>query len=455
MDRQPDRLVGVAETDAVSKPDAAGTPGASTAGDPYVPLNGNGGYLIKRYDLTLTYKVSNNRLTARAQIVAVAAQKLSRLSLDLAGLRVSKVSVNGRAAARFTQPGRKLHIWPDASLEVGSDILLDVHYAGNPTPVGGRWGKLGWDELDDGVIVASQPNGAPSWFPCNDHPSNKAGYRISVTTDSRYQVLANGVLIGKSTSSSQTTWVYDQPEPMATYLATVQIGRYETVELGSSPVISRAAIPLRRRSDVRTDFARQQQMIEVFSRIFGPYPFAGYTVVVTNDDLEIPLEAQGLSIFGSNFVDGERSHERLVAHELAHQWFGNSVTLDSWQHIWLNEGFACYAEWLWAENSGGPAAAAIAAQARSALAKQPQDLVIADPGPGLMFDDRVYKRGALTLHALRSQMGDAAFFPLIQEWVASKRHGNANTRDFIDLASHRGGELKLLQRWLYEEKLPA
>ena len=199
-----------------------------------------------------------------------------------------------------------------------------------------------------------------------------------------------------------TTWTYEQAEPTSTYLITLQIGDYDRHRLAKTPVPIHAVLPDRLRRNFDHDFGRQPQMMKLFVKLFGPYPLAtGYTVVVTDDDLEIPLEAQGISIFGANHCDGQRDAERLIAHELAHQWFGNSVTARRWRDIWLHEGFACYAEWLWSEDSGGPSADEWAHHYHQQLAISPQDLLLSDPGPRDMFDDRVYKRGALTLHVLR------------------------------------------------------
>jgi aminopeptidase len=434
-----------------------GQPGASSAGDPYVPSHGNGGYHVESYELDLDYRVSSNRLSGKATITAVATQALSRISFDLSGLRVSKVSVNGRRAQRFTQRDGKLHI--SANILDGAEFTVDIQYAGNPRPEDGPWGELGWEELTDGVIVAGQPSGAATWFPCNDHPGDKAHYRITITTDSPYQVVANGRLVSRRVKASRTTWVYDQAAPMATYLATVQIGRYDAVELFASPVPTQAVLPPSLLREFRADFGRQQEMIKLFGRLFGPYPFAAYTVVVTDDPLEIPLEAQGISVFGRNHLDGRRGSERLVAHELAHQWFGNSLTPATWQHIWLNEGFACYAEWLWSEASGGLTATQQVAKAHSRLKSLPQDLLLSDPGPELMFDDRLYKRGAITLHVLRQHLGDDAFFELLRTWTRSHRHGSVTTDEFIALAvtvsSDEDAVRELFSDWLDSTELPA
>ncbi len=318
-------------------------------------------------------------------------------------------------------------------------------------------GDAGWEELADGVIVASQPHGAPSWFPCNDRPSNKATYHVEITAPNDYYVIANGEAGPTRRRSSATTWVYDMGAPMASYLATVQIGRYALCPIESPEVPMRGFHPPSEATRFDEAFGRQGEMAAVFTRLFGPYPFEDYAVVVTEDELEIPLEAQGLSIFGSNFLDTGWPVQRLIAHELSHQWFGNSLTLGHWRDIWLHEGFACYAEWIWSEESGGDSAHEQAVHYAEKLEGLPQDLILGDPGPELMFDDRIYKRGALALHALRLTLGDDQFFGLLQEWVEVNAHGTVTTEMFRTLADDYAVEPlgDLFTAWLDEPSLPA
>jgi aminopeptidase N len=426
--------------------------------DEYLPKNGNPGYSVSRYELDLQYKVSTNRLSGSATITAVTTTGLQQLTLDLSSaLTVSKVSVNGKRAAQFSCSRGKLRIRLASKLAAGAALSLVVRYGGSPRPIRSLWGDVGFEELSDGVLVAGQPNGAASWFPCNDHPSAKAAFHIQISTDSQYRVVANGRLVSRRQRASQTVWSYEQPEPTSTYLVTLQIGDYVAKQLSSAPVPIHAALPARLRRDFDHDFARQPDMMKLFVELFGPYPLAnGYTVVVTDDSLEIPLEAQGISIFGANHCDGSRSSERLIAHELAHQWFGNSVTVRQWRDIWLHEGFACYAEWLWSEHSGGPGADELANYYYTQLREKPQDLLLADPGPRDMFDDRVYKRGALTLQALREQLGDDNFFALLKDWTARHRHGTVVTDDFIGLAATYADESlrPLWEAWLYSSEVP-
>jgi aminopeptidase N len=426
----------------------------SSSRQSYFPERGNDGYWVEHYDLALEYRVAANRLRASATISAFAARPLSWFTLDLDALRVTGVLVDG-APARFTHRGGKLRVTPVRTLLEGTLFVVEIRYGGNPLPAPSRWGGLGWDRLTDGVIVASQPTGAPSWFPCNDQPGDKSTYRVSITTASPYEVVANGRLVSKRRAASTTTWVYEQAEPMATYLASVQIGRYQQADV-PGPVSQRLLFPAGLASRVRHDFGRQDQMIALFTERFGRYPFGSYTVVVVDDELEIPVEAQGMSIFGRNHVDGRRGEERLVAHELAHQWFGNSLTLERWSEIWLHEGFAAYAEWLWSEASGGATADALADRWHRRLAALRQDFVLADPGARRLFDDRVYKRGALTVHALRRALGDDAFFRMLREWTATYQHGAVTTERFTRLASRFAATPldTLFSSWLYSERLP-
>ena len=416
----------------------------------YLPRNE--GYRVAHYDLELDYRVGANRLAGRATLTAVAVTDLRRVDLDLAALSVAKVQVDGRAA-RFTHRAGKLRITPARPVPAGAPFRVEVRYSGNPRPVTGRWGDIGWDELTDGALVASQPVGAPSWFPCNDHPSDKAAYRITVTAEAPYTVLATGVLVAQRRSAGTRTWVFERPEPTATYLVGVQIGRYRELPLGPGQV---AWVPPRLRHDAGHDLARNATMMTALTGWFGPYPFGDYQVVVADDDLDVPIEAQGMSVFGANHVDGRRTHERLVLHELAHQWFGNSLTITGWRHIWLNEGFATYAEWLWSEVSGGRPAAAHAREWHAVLAAQPADLVLADPGLARLFDQRVYQRGALTLHALRLRIGEERFFGLLRAWATEHRHGHVDTTAFVSLAgAHAGTDLSaLFDAWLFRRALP-
>jgi aminopeptidase N len=428
--------------------------GAASAGDAYLPTSGNGGYLVTHYNLELVYRVETNQLRGTATISAVATAPLDRFSLDFAGLSVEKLTVDGERPRKVSQAARKIIVAPATPLVVGEEFEIVVRYGGSPHPVKSAWGEVGWEELADGVIVASQPSGAPSWFPCNDHPSNKATYRVSVSCEAPYTVIGNGRLLEKSTRSGRTTWVYDMPDPMATYLATLQIGRYTRRPTQSASLYYPPEIA----ADVATDFGRIDDMIALFVELFGPYPFDGYTVVVTPDVLEIPLEAQGIGIFGSNHADGAHGSDRLIAHELAHQWFGNSLTLGRWRDIWLHEGFACYAEWLWAEHIGGRTAQESAIVYRGRVKAAPKDsLIVGDPGARAMFDDRVYKRGALALHAVRTAVGDEAFFDALRAWAAAYRHKTVTSEGFITFfEDHTGNDEVglIIERWIYSSSLP-
>lgn len=419
---------------------------------PYVPGHGDPRFGVDDYHLVLDYKVATNHLTATAIIQVTIVEATDQLALDLAGLSVSAVKVDGRRPARYTHRDRKLRITLAAKAAAGHRLTVEVDYSGKPRPMPSPFGPVGWEELADGVLVAAQPCGAPSWFPCNDRPDDKASYSFEVTATEAYRVVANGVLEGQQKRAGRITWRYKQTQPMASYLAVLHVGRYVT-----TPVAKGVEIIHPRGVGVGRDtaFARQDEMVSTFVRLFGPYPFDDYRAVITADELEIPLEAQSLTTFGANHVDPDWDNERLVAHELAHQWFGNSLTVGDWADIWLHEGFACYSEWLWSQESGGRSVGDLAEEHHRKLAGLPQDLVLGAPGRDRMFDDRVYKRGALTLHALRAAVGDR-FFDMLRDWTKKYRWGVVSTADFV---AHAQGYTEadvagLIDTWVYAKPLP-
>lgn len=421
--------------------------------EPYIPDHGDDSFDVTHYSLGLGYKLIGNRLDGAAVLSCVARTDTTAITLDLAGLRVAKVFLDGTPVT-WRHRGSRVRI--PARLTAGETFELRVKYAGSPGVLKARdLDEAGWEELTDGVIVAAQPHGAPTWFPCNDRPSNKATYAITMAAPSDYYVAMSGRLTDSRRRGSVTEWTWEMAQPMAPYLATVQIGRYEARELGNGVIV--IAPPDLAGEGYDASFGQQPAMMAFFESAFGTYPFHDYTVVVTDDPLEIPLESQALSTFGRNFASADWEAVRLVAHEMAHQWFGNAVTLHEWRDIWLHEGFACYAEWLWSEESGLDSAAERAADHHARLAELDQDLLLADPGPALMFDDRVYKRGALTLHALRTVVGDHDFFDILREWVERFGGGNATTADFEALAAEISGESLggLFDAWLRSTDLPA
>ncbi|MGW9113243.1 M1 family metallopeptidase [Microbacterium sp. NPDC055683] len=418
--------------------------------DDYTPQAGDVRYRVHRYDLELDYRIATNRLAGTAQIELETLVATDAVEFDLVGLRVASVRVRGRRGARHRQTDRRVRVALGEVAPAGTTLQVRIDYAGAPTPRRSRWGLIGWEELADGVIVAGQPTGAPTWFPCNDRVDDKARYRIALACDENYRVEATGRRVRATTRSGRTTHVFEEDVPTSTYLVTAQIGRYASraIDETAAGVPVTVAHPPELRARVDADTAVVPRILDTFERAFGPYPMSTCRLVVTADELEIPLEAQGMAVFGANHMDGRGGSERLVAHELAHQWFGNSVGVERWRDIWLNEGFACYAEWIWSEERGGPSADAMARSHHARLRFLRKDLVLADPGPDDMFDDRVYKRGALALHALRTTKGDDAFFGLLREWTAAHRHATATTADFEAVAGDS------LRPWLHETALP-
>jgi aminopeptidase N len=423
--------------------------GSAGAGDPFFPLAGNGGYDVSHYGLTLRYEPSTDRLRAKATITAAATEGLSRFDLDLRGLNVTSLSVDGDRAA-FTRRGQELVITPRDPLPDGKRFAVRVRYRGRPHPVIDPDGSQdGWIPTNDGAFVADEPQGAPTWFPCNDHPTDKATYDFRVTVPKGVVAVANGALERRIKHRRHQTFVWNEDSPMATYLATVTTGRFDVSRTRADGIPSYVAVDPTQSRAARGTLAKIPAILRLYSRKYGPYPFAETGAIVDDaTSVGYALETQTRPLF-------DRAPDQVtLAHELSHQWFGDDVTPRRWRDIWLNEGFATWSEWFWAQHTGGPTARAGLHHLYSTSAGNTGfwNPPPANPGkPENLFDGTIYDRGGMTLEALREKVGSATFFHILRDWLSAHRYGNATTKEFIDLASADSGMnvRSFLHAWLY------
>ncbi|MEU8822559.1 M1 family metallopeptidase [Streptomyces sp. NPDC048636] len=432
-------------------------PGAAGAGDPLFPKMGNGGYDVTDYRLSLDYTPDSNRLEGTARITARATSALSSFHLDFAGLHIRKATVNGRTA-KAERRGTELVLTPAADLPKGRTFSTTVVYDGKPRTIKDPDGsKEGWIETDDGAVGLGEPTGSMAWFPGNHHPSDKARYDITVTVPKGLTAVSGGELKQRETHGRHTTFHWRSQEPMASYLATVAIGDFDihtTTTDGELPQY--VAVDPDQAEDSTKVPDQVTGVIDWESRTFGRYPFSSTGAIVDHlPGLGYALETQTKPYFA------DAPDEILLVHELAHQWFGNSVTPRAWKDMWLNEGFATYAEWLWEEDHDGRTAEQTFRDFYDGTDDESGgiwDFAPADPpNAAAVSDPPVYGRGAMVLHKLRQAVGDKTFFTILRTWVKEHRHGNADTKQFIALSERISGKdlTKLYDVWLFGKDKPA
>jgi aminopeptidase N len=439
-----------------------GTPGGARLPkdqDPYFPHLGNGGYDVEHYGLDLGYDPGTHRLTGTAVLRARARQDLSAFTLDLKGMTVRQVSVDGQRAVA-SRSGTDLTIRPREDLAKGHTFEATVRYDGEPVTITDPDGSQeGWLRTEDGALGLGEPTGSMAWYPGNHHPSDKATYDIAVTVPKGLQAVSNGELRSQKTAQGGrvTTYSWHVAQPMASYVTLLAIGDFTTRSYRTPsglPVFT--AVDPAEAGSAQKVLGRLPEVMDWEVAKFGRYPFTSAGAVIDREgDAGYALETQNRPVF-----PGTPSLGTFV-HELAHQWYGDCVTPESWRDMWLNEGFATYAEWLWHEDHGGDSAQ----QAfDDAYAQPASDPVWAFP-PARPPDAEhisatpVYDRGAMVLHKVRETIGDAAFWRLLKSWPADHRYGNADTADFTAYVEHHNpGKREALagvwKDWLYGDGKP-
>ena len=450
----------------------APAPGAEGIGDRLFPQLGNGGYDAKHYDLALDYPSSapEQDVAGKVTMFARATQSLSRFDLDFQGDSVDGVWVNGRPAA-YSLAGAELVITPRHPIHQGRKFRVSVRFVSGPyTPAPDDDVPFGWFTTLDGSVTAGQPDQAHTIYPVNDHPADKASYTIRLDVPEGVTAVANGELRWSSTRDGRTRSVYVMKEPMASELTEVAVGRLDVIQRGFvDGVRVRDVAPTALAPQLEGALSRTPNHLRWMTNLVGPYPFDSYGVLAADQNFGYALETQTLSLHPAFFFAPEvplASNEPIMVHELAHQWFGDSLAPEQWSDVWLNEGHATWYEWLYGYEFFLPERPDydFVPRVREAYSHGDQWRKlygpVARPSSNELFDlfsPNVYDGGAVVLYALRQVIGDSAFAELERRWAQKYAGASVGTDDFIALASRVAGRDlgPFLRDWLYGTTTPA
>lgn len=413
--------------------------GSARGPDNYFPLDGNGGYDVRHYRIDNAFVPRDGRLRGRTTLHATALDDALRsFSLDLV-LTPDWVKVDGRAA-RFAKPRtHELRVTPATPVEAGSDFTVSVGYHGRPAQVRATGVSPFFSRSGEAMAIGEPQIGA-WWFAANETPADKASYDVTLRVPRGQQAVSSGHLVERTTGRAWTTWRWRQHRPIVSYLAFFAAGRFEVrrTTVDGLPTVYAVSkqLPRGAREQSFRLLQRTPGIVRWLEQWLGPYPYDTSGGVVTGLDTGFALENAGRPTYPFIGGPGDRWNITLVVHEMAHQWFGNDVSVARWRDIWVNEGLASYAEWRYEhETWDNP----VSERLRTTYRAYDPDggfwkVRLSDPGSGKIFHNAIYERGAMALAALHCRVGEADLDTTLRRWVSERAGGHGTVDDFRALA---------------------
>jgi len=418
--------------------------GGRSAGDPYMPELGNTGYDVQHYTLRLALNPADDFVQGATTIQALSTLSgLSEITVDFAGFEVGAVTVDG-IAANFARDGHKLIIALPELKGIDAPFSVVVSYHGRPVNEPSAYlhfiDHLGLYYPDGQTIFAiAEPDGARYWFPANDHPRDKATFRFEVVVPAGLTAVANGQLLNNQPAAlpggeTGELFTWEHNHAMAPYLAFVGVGAYERIDdMSPDGIILRHYSFPELRDELVEATVEVGDAIDWMADLFGSYPFERFGYVTAH----VPggsLETQTLVLLSSGMIG-----KRTAIHELAHMWFGDWVSLDSWEEMWRNEGFATYVQLMWETNDDPEEMALRIASLQSVVEGNQKSYPLNHPPPEYLFELNIYFKGALAVHALREEMGDNAFFGGLRLYIQRFGGTTASDADFREVMEEAAG----------------
>ena len=412
--------------------------------DPYAPELGNNGYDIKHFDISIQLDPQKafEIIDASVIISLETTQILSEIELDFIGYTISSIKLlNSSSKLEFDRSDSKLIVFLPEEVSEKTVLDIQINYKGIAVKEKSRFvdfaPSVGFFYPDrEHMFIASEPDGARYWLPCNDHPQDKATYSFAITTPKNNRGVANGILIDEKINTNGTnTYYYESNDPMASYLVTIIVGNFDYVVRenidGIEINIFATSSFANRAKSFKDDLIDAVQWME---EKIGAYPFESLGFIVI-DATGFSLETQSMILIDDQMLDTQ-----TLVHEISHMWFGDSVSLSSWHEIWRNEGFATFIHTYYPiRNENQKSVESTFEQIRDWMDADYSEFDLDDPPNGDLFHIAEYYKAAVMVYDLYTLVGEQAFYEGLQEYLAQYKYDTASDEDFWEIMETTSG----------------